>query len=250
VTGSSAKVFSVSDSSPGSLGEGLLSLGVQDVHLWLCSRDRVTDSDEFKRLVLSRYASVVPSDWQFALNGQGKPSLVGSAYALDFNLSHTGDWLVCAVTAGTPVGVDLEFCNPNREVMKLARRFFRLEEVAALQVSSEAQHNDRFYDFWTLKEAAVKARGEALVPGLESRGFVLTFQAGSVLEKGRIVVTTPDDADTAQYCLLDPLPKYRLAICWLAGAPLGPPQLKLFELREGGEVAERIVPLRASTWLV
>lgn len=249
MTGSLAKVFSASDSSPGSLHEGLLSLGVQDLHLWLCSRDQVTGSDEFKRLVLSRYASVAPSDWQFALNGQGKPGLVGSAHALDFNLSHTGDWLVCAVTAGMPVGVDLEFCNPDREVMKLARRFFRQEEVAALQACSEFRQGDQFYDFWTLKEAAIKARGEALVPGLESRGFALTFQTGSVPEGGRITVTTPEDSDTAYYGLLDPLPEYRLAICWLPGAPLKP-QLQLFELREGGEVAERIVPLRASTWLV
>ena len=249
MTGSSAKAFSASDSSPGSLREGVPSLGAQDVHLWLCSRDRVTDSDEFKRLVLSRYASVEPSDWQFSLNVQGKPGLVGSAHALDFNLSHTGDWLVCAVTAGTPVGVDLEFCNPDREVMKLARRFFRQEEVAALQACSKDRQGDQFYDFWTLKEAAVKARGEALVPGLESRGFALTYRAGSVLEGGRITVTTPDDADTAHYGLLDPLPQYRLAICWLPGVPLKP-QLQLFELSEGGEVAELIVPLRASTWLV
>lgn len=245
MTGSSAKVFSASDSSFGSLRE----VGAQDVHLWLCSTDRVTGSDEFKRLVLSRYASVEPSDWQFWLNVQGKPGLVGSAHALDFNLSHTGDWLVCAVTAGTPVGVDLEFCNPDRASMKLARRFFRQEEVAALQACSEAQQSDRFYDFWTLKEAAVKARGDALAPGLQSRGFALTFQACSVLEGGRITVTTPEDSDTAHYGLLDPLPQYRLAICWLSGAPLKP-QLQLFELREGGEVAELIVPLRASTWLV
>jgi phosphopantetheine--protein transferase-like protein len=218
------------------------------VHLWLCSRDRVASSDDFKRRVLSRYATVAPSDWQFSLNEHGKPALSGAKHALDFNLSHSGDWLACAVTAGTPVGVDLEYCYAKRPTMKLARRFFRPEEAAALQVCRGARQRDRFYDFWTLKEAAVKARGEALVPGLLARGFELNFLPGMQRQSARIAVTTADGGDRAHYCLLDPVAAYRVAICWLSATPL-PPQLQLFELREGSESIEMVAPLRASTWL-
>ncbi len=246
MTGLSASASSASDSSPGSLRGGLSSLGLQDIHLWLCCRQRIASSDDFKRQVLSRYAAVAPCDWQFVLNAHGKPALAGATHALDFNLSHSGDWLACAVTAGSPVGVDLEYRHSRRATMKVARRFFREEEVAALQVCSGARQRDRFYDFWTLKEAAVKARGEALVPGLRSRGFELNFRAGLERESARIAVTTADVADMAHYCLLDPLAGYRVAICWLSATRL-PPRLQVFELREGDERIEMTVPLRAST---
>jgi 4'-phosphopantetheinyl transferase len=241
VTGSSASAFNASDRVPG-------GLGVRDVHLWLCARDRVATSDDFKRRVLSRYAAVAPSDWQFSLNAHGKPALAGAIYALDFNLSHSGDWLACAVTAGTPVGVDLEYCHAKRPTMKLARRFFRQEEAEALQVYRGARQRDRFYDFWTLKEAAVKARGEALVPGLQAHGFALNFLPGLERESASIAVTTADVGDGAHYCLLDPMAQYRVAICCLSATPL-PPKLQVFELRDKDEGIEMRVSLRASSWL-
>jgi 4'-phosphopantetheinyl transferase len=221
-------------------------LAERDLHLWLCPRDRLSSSDEFKRCVLARYAGVAPSDLQFVLNDHGKPTLVAAAHTLDFNLSHSGDWLACAVTAGTPVGVDLEFCDPRRASMKVARRFFRKEEVAVLEACSEVQWADRFFDFWTLKESAIKARGEALAPGLASYGFELTFPAGEEGESGRIAATAPDVVNTALYGLLEPLPDYRLALCWLPERQQLP-RLGIFELREGGAVTERVVPLRASS---
>ena len=121
MTDSSASVFSASESGRGSSHDELFSLGLQDVHLWLCSREHLASSDDFKRRVLSHYAAVPPSDWQFVINDKGKPSLEGGAHALDFNLSHSGEWLACAVTAGTPVGVDLEHCRSERVTLKLAR---------------------------------------------------------------------------------------------------------------------------------
>lgn len=216
------------------------------MHLWLCSREEFSSSDEFKRCVLSRYAGVAPPDLQFLLKEHGKPALAGVACGLDFNLSHSGDWLVCAVTAGTPVGVDLEFCNPKRVSMKVARRYFREEEVAALEACGGEQLTDRFFDFWTLKESAVKARGEALAPGLASYGFDLTFPNGEGHKNGCIAVADHDAADTAIYRLLGPLRGYRLAVCWLPQKHLAP-RLRLFELCENSTVTELVVPLRASS---
>ena len=244
MTDLSASASSASDTGVCSPRGGLSQLGVEDVHLWLCSRDGVASSDDFKRRVLSRYAPVAPCDWQFTANEQGKPALAETTQALDFNLSHSGDWLACAVTAGTPVGVDLEYCNPHRVTMKLARRFFHPQEVAALQDCSEAVQQDRFYDYWTLKEAAVKARGLALAPGLQTRCFKLTFPAGSESGSGRIVVITKDDTDNAHYWLLDPLAGYRVAICCLPATALLP-QLTVFELRAGDEINELILAARA-----
>ena len=101
MTGSLAKPSSAFDLSPDTPSDGCPPLAERDLHLWLCPRDRLSSSDEFKRCVLARYAGVAPPDLQFVLNDHGKPTLVGAAHTLDFNLSHSGDWLTCAVTAGT-----------------------------------------------------------------------------------------------------------------------------------------------------
>ena len=248
MTDSSASAFSASEASPDDPAEGRPDLGATDVHLWLCHGNQVSNSDDFKRRVLSRYASVAPADWQFTLSPHGKPLLVTQTCALDINLSHSGDWLACAVTAGTPVGVDIEYCGSERDVMKLARRFFREEEVVALQSGSTASQRDRFYDYWTLKEAAVKARGEALAPGLQLRAFSLCFPRRRNNRNGRISVSTSEGPDEAYYCLLDPLAGYRMAICWLSVSPR--PRLRMFELGEAEALTERSVQLRACSWAI
>jgi 4'-phosphopantetheinyl transferase len=191
----------------------------------------VANSDQFKREVLSRYAKVAPADWRFSRGEHGKPGLLDSPLPLDFNLSHSGDWLACAVTAGTAVGLDIEYCDPSRDLLKLARRFFQAREIAGLQACTAAEQTVRFYDYWTLKEARIKARGQALGPGLESAGFQLDFPVGAegVTGPGEIREDPEDLATRAYYCLLEPAADYRLAICWLPPAAVLP-RLRLFEL--------------------
>jgi 4'-phosphopantetheinyl transferase len=251
VTKSSASAYSASDPQAAVVRAGPLCLGAQDVHVWLCLRSRFAGSDTFKRHVLSRYAAVMPADWEFSRGAQGKPYLTDPSHALDFNLSHSGDWLACAVTAGVPVGVDIEQCNPQRnpqrDVMTLARRFFRAEEVEALASCGPEQQRDQFYNLWTLKESAVKARGGVLVSGLDSRGFTVVFNNEPLSGCGRIALTTPDDTDTAHYCLLHMQPDYRLALCWLPDSVLLP-RVQVFELCDGNVTRTSDQPLRASTW--
>lgn len=243
MTGSSARPSSAFDQV-----EGVASpvLAEPDLHLWVCSRDTVNNSDEFKRTILSRYTGISPESLRFAEGEHGKPALVGTPRDVQFNLSHSGDWLACAVTVGTPVGVDLEFCNPKRVSMKVARRFFREEEFASLEGFDGLPLTERFYDLWTLKEAAVKARGEALAPGLSAHGFGLDYGDGEPRARGRINVMPAGSADSAHYILLDPLADYRIAVCWL-GTPHQPPRLGLYQLQDGGVVLRMKTSLRATS---
>jgi phosphopantetheinyl transferase len=248
VTELSARPFNVSEHHPLSTEAGPPRLDAWDIHVWCSARHRVASSDAFKRHVLSHYAEVAPEDWQFGIGEQGKPYLVDAPRALDFNVSHSGEWLVCAVTAGTAVGVDIEEAVSTRDVMTLARRFFRAEEVAALARCDAPDQCDQFYDLWTLKESAVKARGEQLLFGLDSRGFALARQSGPVHSGTGIALTTAGDPAAAQYMLLDLLPGYRLAICWLPDTPLQP-QLRVFDGSDSGRVRALHRPLRACSWL-
>ncbi len=192
---------------------------------------------------------MAPADWQFTYGEHGKPGLLDSPRPLDFNLSHSGDWLACVITAGTAVGLDIEYCDPGRDVLKLAGRFFRADEILALRACDKTEQTARFYDYWTLKEAGIKAGGGALGLELESCGFKLDFPAGagSAAGLGEIREDPGELAAQAYYCLLEPTPGYRLAICWLRSAPVLP-RLRMFELRGADQPARECSPaLRAAS---
>ena len=215
------------------------SLGTRDMHLWLCASAAMPSTDHFKRRVLSHYAPLAPAAWRFARGEHGKPMLVDSPRPLEFNLSDSSDWLVCAVTAGTAVGVDIEYCDPERDVMKLARRFFRSAEIAALEAMTGRQQLARFYDYWTLKEARVKAHGVALGLELERSGFQLDLAPGAQASGGLMRITQEPLHDAlAHACLLEPIAHYRLATCWLRPDDF-PPRVQLYELQASGGVNNR-----------
>lgn len=230
MTASSANKFSASE--PGLLPGPVL-------HLWLCRRENCCDSDQFRRETLSRYAPLDPADWRFGANRHGKPQLIDPPGPLAFNLSHSGDWLACAVSAGTPVGVDLEYCDTGRDVVKLARRYFLDFEVAALEGLPEVQRRDRFYDYWTLKEAWIKARGLTIAQELTRAGFELD-------EAGGIGLRAPLETFQADFWLLELCGAYRLALC-AKRALGGGTRVRVFEALAGGGSKPLELPLRAAS---
>jgi 4'-phosphopantetheinyl transferase len=202
--------------NPTDSGDPQLALESSDLHLWLCHRRAPAGTDLFRRQVLSRYAPLAPGEWRFCRGPHGKPAVVDPPRPLAFNLSDSGEWRVCAVTGGGAVGVDLERCAAWRDPMRLARRFYRPGEVRALESAPAEQRLALFYALWTLKEARVKRHGEALGPSLATAGFALHGLGRAA--PGRIEERHPDPGSPARYCLLEPLPGYRLAACWTPGA--------------------------------
>jgi len=221
-----------------------LPLSSQELHIWLCPRDGVTDSDGFRRDILSRYAPLAPSEWRFTTGPRGKPSIANAPRPLAFNLSDSREWRACAVTAGGPVGVDIEYCDPGREVLRLARRYFHPREASSLEAVQEPERSGRFYDYWTLKEARVKSLGAALAPALATPGFDLLPPDGG--EPGRIAELVTGPGTPPFYCLLDPLPDYRLAACWLCEAGIRP-RLRLFHRQRAGTYATLRPGVRAAS---
>ena len=91
--------------------------------------------------------------------------------SLEFNLSHTEGMILCAVTAGYPIGVDIEDTTRPAEFLPLARRFFHPAEIALLENLPTDQLPRAFYRLWTLKEAYLKAVGAGLTGRLDAFGF-------------------------------------------------------------------------------
>lgn len=221
---------------------GCRTIEVQAIDLWLARNDRVQSSDAFKRAVLASYLNIRPADIYFEKGVHGKPVLMKNTKGIEFNVSHSAEWLACAVSRDVPVGVDLEFCDPRRASLKVARRYFRPEETALLEALPGDQLGQQFFDYWTLKESAVKARGEALAPGLQAYGFRFSGCEAGLLNIDRL---PGDDLDQSTYFLLDPVENYRIALCWLGDGRS--PAINLLELDCEGAVNTRSVSCRATS---
>jgi len=128
------------------------------------------------RTILGRYLDVQPASLAFSYSGRGKPELAATVgrELLCFNLSHSGDWLLCAFAAGRQVGVDIERHHPVGGLDAIVRRFFSAGERAAIHSLPEEQKLASFFRFWTLKEAYVKAQGIGLSYPLDQFDVTLT----------------------------------------------------------------------------
>lgn len=127
------------------------------------------------RTTLSRYGPTPPRAWRFVTNEHQCP-FVDEAQAgtprLYFNLSHTAGLVTLAVTRGHRVGVDVE--RVDRVVTEdVAGRHFAPAEVRDLRALPAAAQPRAFFEYWTLKEAYIKARGLGLALPLDQFAFTL-----------------------------------------------------------------------------
>jgi len=127
------------------------------------------------RTTLSRYVARDPVDWRFIVNAHGRPQLPEPELSwLRFNLSNTDGMVACVVAREREVGVDVEDMqrHPGNH-LGVADRFFAPSEVGALLALPEAAQPRRFFEYWTLKESYIKARGLGLSIPLAKFAFSL-----------------------------------------------------------------------------
>jgi len=125
----------------------------------------------FIRDLLSYYQSKHPKDWQFEYGDKGKPEVSNCALPLRFNLSHTKDLIICAVTLNHDIGCDVENISRNNDVLGIAERYFSTSEADELFSLPKVDQTPRFFDYWTLKEAYIKAWGLGLSIPLKDFSF-------------------------------------------------------------------------------
>ncbi len=113
------------------------------------------------RKTLSLYTGVAPDKIVFNYGEHGKPHLQANPYALQFNVSHSADIAIFALTTYQEIGVDIEKIEPHfRE--DVAKRFFSSQEYAQLMDLTGDARNKGFYQIWSRKEALIKAAGKGL----------------------------------------------------------------------------------------
>lgn len=172
-------------------------LGIADseVHVWLVALDRWDDrvsslsrllsGDEWSRArrfyfeadrhrfiikrgclrkLLSLYLGIAPGQIRFSYGPHGKPYLSRELHRSDlhFSLSHSHGLAIYAIIRSRRIGIDLEVFRELPDLAHMAACFFCSEESAHLRQLSPNLQVQRFFHWWTLKEAYLKAMGTGL----------------------------------------------------------------------------------------
>ena len=93
-------------------------------------------------------------------NQYGKPYFEGDSFG--FNISHSGNYIVCAISTveREHLGVDIEEIKPIV--------FEDFKNVFSEKEAKEISSYNKFYTFWTRKEAVVKADGRGMLMPLKT----------------------------------------------------------------------------------
>lgn len=122
----------------------------EDAHRCLLAHLLLVKSLEAETGLTGTHMRIEPAE-------KGKPVVAGYP-GIHFNLSHSGDMVVCAVDS-FPIGVDVE---KIREIdPDVAQSCFTTSEQTYL-TEQPRMFLERFYQLWTLKESYLKALGTGL----------------------------------------------------------------------------------------
>jgi 4'-phosphopantetheinyl transferase len=125
------------------------------------------------RLALSAIGGLPPERWRFGSTQHGRPVIANPGFEeLTFNVSHTRALVVCAVARDAELGIDVESLDRPAapEVMDHA---LSPTEQADVRAWPAGQVQRRLLEYWTLKEAYLKARSLGLGGGVAPEA--LTF---------------------------------------------------------------------------
>ena len=109
--------------------------------------------------ILAGYLDCPANELQFQVQPGGKPFLSTVGQQLEFNLSHSHDTALLAVTDGVAVGVDVEGYRKIEDPLRLARRVMSSRECAELASLQESERLEQFLRLWTGMEARQIAFG-------------------------------------------------------------------------------------------
>ena len=156
-------------------------------------RTRYVASHAMSRLVLSRYVGVPPDALTFSVGTQGKPKLeCDSNSPIFFNLSHSGDLALLAISWDRAVGVDIEEIKNDVDVPALALAVLSESELRMLHAAPAGAQRGLFFGLWVRKEAVLKACGLGLT--VEPRRVEITENVP--VGDGSAVTVLPDGNPT------------------------------------------------------
>lgn len=138
------------------------------------------------RRCLGRALGLAAEDLVFEYEATGRPYLVGVDAAPDFNVSHSEDAVLIAISSVGRVGVDIEAIRAIDNLDRMAAQVMHPVEWQSFTGLSKDQRIAHFFRLWTRKEALLKARGVGLsvdprsvLIGLAASGEDISCRVGS-----------------------------------------------------------------------
>lgn len=111
------------------------------------------------KYLLSRYLNITPSDIHYITNQFGKPFIDNPHCQLQFNMSHSKDYVVYIISLDNHVGIDIEWKDKDINLDEIYPLVLSaIEKKIYSQLNKEEQFIT-FYDTWTKKESLIKAIG-------------------------------------------------------------------------------------------
>lgn len=152
-------------------------------------RDRYLAAHARCRILLGAYLGKPPDVVAIDSGASGKPQLRHAGW--HFNLSHSRDQGMVALTRSAAIGVDVEYQAREVDREGISARYFSSAERTRLRMAPPKDRNEIFYRLWTTKEAWLKATGDGIVGGLDRVEFEVseTFDVrlAMIFEDGRSV---------------------------------------------------------------
>jgi len=171
-------------------------------------RRRALASRAATRLLLAQSTGIGPQSIEFRVGDHGKPFLA-SPDRPHFNLSHSRDLALLAISQSDEVGIDVEWRDDRPDFEAIAEHCFADSERLAMRILPPSKLRELFYEFWCCKEAYLKAVGTGISGGLK-RCEVHRMEG----DLAAIVnPTDPKESSRWRIHILDPEPEYAGAIC-------------------------------------
>ncbi len=203
------------------------------IHVWRANLDHYSDSpilspdeiaraERFKfplhkhrfmaarsilRRLLSQYLNQTPESLRFEYGAHGKPYLPN--VEVYFNLSHANEWALYAISLEEKMGIDIEPIKPDRDIEKIAARFFSSSENELLNKIPREKKQTMFFRTWACKEAFIKAMGEG-ISSFPLKNFDVAVDENSA----RIMSIHQDEQEAALWSCIafDPIENYVAAL--------------------------------------
>ncbi len=121
----------------------------------------------FLRLVLSNYVGINPKEIGISRTCKqcggphGKPELISYDKYINFNVSHTSEYIVVGITTYSDIGIDIEEIDDDLD-LNLFSSVLNKQELKYLNSVSNDKKKNNFIKYWTRKESIVKATGIGL----------------------------------------------------------------------------------------
>lgn len=141
----------------------------------------------------------------FEKNKYGKPYLK-EYQQFNFNLSHSGDFVVCAIDDKS-IGIDIEEVRYIK-YEEIAKSFFTISEFDYIVRNDSDIQLSKFYEIWTLKESYIKCCGQGLTIPLKS--FSIDMD-----EYGNVKAITDNERNEYIFKRFDMGLDYKIAVCSL-----------------------------------